>query len=62
MGIRYDHIKNLASCVSDFKWRNIVESSIEILRFRARKRWVKNITVMFGELQQSKDKSRERVG
>ena len=62
VGIWYDRIKKLAPRVADFKWRNIVESSIEILRFRARKRCVKNITVSFGELQQSKGKLRERVG
>ena len=62
VGIWYDRIKNLAVRVADFKWRNIVESSIEILRLRACKRWVKKITVSFGELQHSKGKLRERVG
>ena len=57
-----DRIRKLAPCMTDFKWRNVVEPSLELLKLRAHKRWVKNVTVSFGRWQQAKDRSRERVG
>ena len=56
-----DRIRKLAPCMTDFKWRNVVKPSLELLRSRAHKRWVKNVTVSFGRWQQSKDWSREKV-